>query len=304
MPVAWAAGVWSCRPPGAGEGERGAEAPAGLATTAAPVASAPAGPARAFPPPAPGGGLSWAPGARDHRRPLSLLCLIRPDRGGHVRPGRPAGRRGRQGKGREAGRKRGGSGGRRKERGADSAAVGGGGGGRGRERIARSWIEEVEEEGTGAGVGERSAAEAGDGGRAGGWPPAGAGAAAAAAEKTAAREAHPASPAAARFCALGRPAGAGRRDGAAARAPRARRLQPGLRGTGGYSARAHPLPLLRCPPPLPGRVPFRKWPGMRSPAASQPGQRFLRCWGSSSRAARSAFVPPAAALPEGPPANR
>lgn len=43
-------------------------------------------------------------------------------------------------------------------------------------------------------------------------------------------------------------------------------------------------------PPRPGRVPFRKWPGMRSPAASHPGQRFLRRPGSSSRAARSAFV--------------
>lgn len=115
------------------------------------------------------------------------------------------------------------------------------------------------EEGTGAGAGERSAAEAGDGGRAGGWPRAGAGAAAAAAVRTAAREAHPAAPAAgARVCALGRPAGAGRRDGAAARAPRARRPQPGLGGTGGYSARAHPLPLLLCspppPPPGPGSV--------------------------------------------------
>ena len=43
----------------------------------------------------------------------------------------------------------------------------------------------------------------------------------------------------------------------------------------------------------------RKWPGMRSPAASQPGPRFLRRPGSSSRAARSPFVRPAEAFPEG-----
>lgn len=53
------------------------------------------------------------------------------------------------------------------------------------------------------------------------------------------------------------------------------------------------------PPPLPARVPFRKRSGMRSPAASQPGQRFLRRPGSSSRAARSAFVRSAGALPRG-----
>ncbi|MEJ1280535.1 hypothetical protein NN561_011480 [Cricetulus griseus] len=38
---------------------------------------------------------------------------------------------------------------------------------------------------------------------------------------------------------------------------------------------------------------------MRSPAASQPGQRFLRRPGSTSRAARSAFVRSAGALPRG-----
>ena len=44
------------------------------------------------------------------------------------------------------------------------------------------------------------------------------------------------------------------------------------------------------PPPPPGQVPFRKRSGMRSPAASQPGQRFLQRPGSSLLAARSAFV--------------
>lgn len=108
---------------GSGRGKRGAEAPAGLATTAAPVASVPAGPARAFPPPAPGGGLSWAPGARDHRRPLSLLCLIRPDRGVTCVPGGPPG----GGGGRGRGGKRGGKG------------EGAGGGGRSEGRILRPW---------------------------------------------------------------------------------------------------------------------------------------------------------------------
>ena len=44
------------------------------------------------------------------------------------------------------------------------------------------------------------------------------------------------------------------------------------------------------PPPPPGQVPFRKRSGMRSPAASQPGQRFLPRPGSSLLPARSAFV--------------
>ena len=44
------------------------------------------------------------------------------------------------------------------------------------------------------------------------------------------------------------------------------------------------------PPPPPGQVRFRKRSGMRSPAASQPGQRFLPRPGSSLLPARSAFV--------------
>lgn len=95
-------------------------------------------------------------------------------------------------------------------------------------------------EGTGAGAGEPGAAEAGDGG----WPgrepgrrrPRG----------TPARDAHPAAAAGAWVRASRRPAGAGRLDGAAARAPRARRPQPNLGGTGGYRAREHPLSFLFC----------------------------------------------------------
>ena len=50
-------------------------------------------------------------------------------------------------------------------------------------------------------------------------------------------------------------------------------------------------PACPCSPPRrPGQVPFRKRSGMRSPAASQPGQRFLPRPGSSLLAALSAFV--------------
>lgn len=52
-----------------------------------------------------------------------------------------------------------------------------------------------------------------------------------------------------------------------------------------------PLPLVLAPRlPLPAQVPCRKRSGMRSPAASQPGQRFLPRPGSSLLPAGSAFV--------------
>ena len=164
--------------------------------------------------------------------------------GGHVRPGPPAGRRGRWG---------GGGAGSGEEKGREPGAEEGAGGGGGGERIARRWTAEEEEGevdgGPGAGAGELSAAEAGDCGRAGGWEPGGGG-----------REhrgeggasSGPGGGGGPGSALRGRPAGAGRRDGAAARAPLAGRPQPDLGGTGGYRARARPLPLLLCRvPPLP-----------------------------------------------------
>jgi hypothetical protein len=197
--------------------------------------------------------------------------------GGHVRPGPPAGRRGRRGggagseeeKGREPGAEEGARGGfygrgRRRLRGAGPR----------RRRRRRRRTE-------GPAWGRESAARRKPKTARGPVVALGGSRAAAAPSGTAAREVYPAAPAAAAAAAgpgslrPGRPAGAGGRDGAAARAPRARSPQPSPGGTGGYCARAHPFPLVLRSPRL-GRVPFRKWPGMRSPAASQPGQRFLR----------------------------
>lgn len=177
-----------------------------------------------------------------------------------MRPGPPAGRGG-WGRGRRQ-EERGGSRGRRQQRGADSAAVGGGGGDSGFRALAvepgsgtQAVAEAAAEEGTGAGAGERGGSHRTREGR---WlaPRARAGAAATA---IAASEAQAAAPAAtgARVRAPRRPPGAGRHDGAAARASRARSPQPGLGGTGGYRARAHPscLSLLLAPPPPgPGSV--------------------------------------------------
>lgn len=245
------------------------------------------------------------PGARDHPVAAFGSAPYKDWQGVTCVPGRPPG-----------GAAGGGAGGRRKGEG-----VGGGDSSEG--RILRPWEAAAATRGSersrssqGAGRrrlrrqrrrkgperGRASAAEATERGRAGGWLRARAGAAATA---IAASEAQAAAAAAtgARVRAPRRPPGAGRHDGAAARASRARSPQPGLGGTGGYRARAHPsrlsLLLASPPPPLPARVPFRKRSGMRSPAASQPGQRFLRRPGSSSRAARSAFVRSAGALPRG-----
>ncbi|XP_073877671.1 uncharacterized protein [Macaca fascicularis] len=146
------------------------------------------------------------------------------------------------GEGRAAGRKRGGRRGRRKERGADSAPVGGGGGGGGGERTVRSRAGERDRGEGGGGGGGRDRR---GGGRArrkpetAGGPVAGPGrgvGAAAAAERDRGERSASSSPGAAaaagtRVRAPGRPAGAGRRDGAAARAPRAWRPQPSVGGT-------------------------------------------------------------------------
>lgn len=180
--------------------------------------------------------------------------------GGHVRPGPPAGR-GRWGRG---GRReeRGGSRGRRQEREGrilrpwEAAAAWGAERSRPRRRaglgrLRRRWRRK------GPARGRASAAEARERGRARGWPRAGAGAAATA---IAAREAQAAAAAGARVRALRRPAGAGRRDGAAARAPSAWSPEPGLGGTGGYRARAHPSRLSLLPA-SPSRPRFRSGSG-------------------------------------------
>lgn len=220
-----------------------------------------------------------------------------------MRPGPPAGRGG-WGRGRRQ-EERGGS------RGAETAARGGFcGRGRRRRRLgvpsARGRARERDAGGCGGGGGGRDRS---GGGRArrkpqsAGGPVAGSGREPGRQRQLSRRASHRRRAAAAatgaRVRAPRRPPGAGRHDGAAARAPRGRSPQPGLGGTGGYRVRTHPSCLSLLSPPLPARVPFRKRSGMRSPAASQPGQRFLRRPGSSSRAARSAFVRSAGALPRG-----
>lgn len=151
-----------------------------------------------------------------------------------MHPGPPA-RRGRWGRGRRR-EKRGGDRRQRQERGgvADSGAMGGSKGSRSRALATAPWscthaaAEVVVEEGTGAGGGGGGVAKASE-----------------------ARER--------RVPALRRSAGAGRQDGAAARAPRAWIPEPSLGGNGGYRARAraHPsrLSLLPASPSRPGSVP-------------------------------------------------
>lgn len=99
----------------------------GLQTTAVPSASASAGPAQPFsadpPRPTRAKAAPGRPVPLTTRRPLSVPRLIRPDRGGHVRPRTPAGRRGRLGEGREEGGK----------------GEGAGGGGRSKGRVLRPW---------------------------------------------------------------------------------------------------------------------------------------------------------------------
>lgn len=196
------------------------------------------------------------PGARDHPVAAFGSAPYMAWQGGHVRPGPPAGR-GRWGRGGRR-EKRGGSRRRRQEgegrilRPWEAAAAGGAERSRphrgaGLRRLRRRWRRK------GPQRGRASAAEARERGRARGWPLASAGEAATA---IAAREAQAAAAAAAgaRVRALRRSAGAGRRDGAAARAPGAWNPEPGLGGTGGYRARAHPsrLSLLPASPSRPG----------------------------------------------------
>lgn len=98
------------------------------------------------------------------------------------------------------------------------------------------------------------------------------------------------------------PAASGRGPAGWSRSTCAQCLEPGARpGRNRWVPRPRPpLPLVLAPClPLPAQVPFRKRSGMRSPAASQPGQRFLRRPGSSLLAAGRAFVRSAGALPRG-----
>lgn len=222
-----------------------------------------------------------------------------------MRPGPPAGRGG-WGRGRRQ-EERGGSRGRRQQRGADSAAVGGGGGDSGFRALAvepgsgtQAVAEAAAEEGTGAGAGERGGSHRTREGR---WLAPGESRGGSDSDRgergTGGGSGGHGGPCP---CA---PAATGRGPARWSRSTCVPRSQPAARpGRNRWVPRpCPPLPLVLAPcsppPPLPARVPFRKRSGMRSPAASQPGQRFLRRPGSSSRAARSAFVRSAGALPRG-----
>lgn len=239
------------------------------------------------------------PGARDHPVAAFGSAPYMAWQGGHVRPGPPAGR-GRWGEGRTAGEK-----GRESEaetggRGADSAAVGGGGGLRSRALAAAPWsgtqaaAEAVAEEGTGAGAGERGGSQ-----RAREGPSLAPGGSRGDSDSDRSEEGAGGGGRGPCPCA---PAASGRGPVRWSRSTCARCLEPRARpGRNRWVPRPRPpLPLVLAPClPLPAQVPFRKRSGMRSPAASQPGQRFLQRPGSSLLAARSAFVRSAGALPRG-----
>lgn len=184
-----------------------------------------------------------------------------------MHPGPPAGR-GRWGRGRRR-EKRGGGRRQRQERGgvADSGAMGGSKGLRSPVLATAPWscthaaAEVVAEEGTGAGGGG------------GGWR----------------RRRKPESAVSLRS--VGQRARAGRMEPQHVRPVLGSQSPAWEEPVGTAPAPAPTPPACPCsPPPPPGQVPFRKRSGMRSPAASQPGQRFLPRPGSSLLPARSAFV--------------